>query len=150
VDRGLGAHSGASSRYAFRRGLRRRRASEEKGQALVEFAIALPALLAVILAIVDFGITLNHWETLTDATRAAGRVAATCRFSPGTYAAKVTTAYNNAATDLPGHGPPTIGACSSTPGNSITVTGSYPYHVRVFGVAVYSGNLTATSVERVE
>ena len=45
------------------------------GQAIVEFAIVLPLLLALVLGIVQFAIAFNNYLTLTDAVRAgAGRV----------------------------------------------------------------------------
>src|SRR5438128_4373223 len=114
--------------YAPRPRRARSRMRGQGGQALVEFAIALPVLMAIILAIVDFGITLNHWETLTDAVRAGGRAAATCRFG-----GSASSAFSAAATDLPGVAVPGNPACPSTSGGTITYSASYPYHIRVFG-----------------
>ena len=50
---------------------------EERGAALVEFALALPLLLVVIAGIVDFGFTLQRYEVITNAARegAAGEAA---------------------------------------------------------------------------
>ena len=53
--------------------------SNEKGQAMVEFAIVLPILLMLVLGIIQFGITFNHYLTLTDAVRAGARQAAVSR-----------------------------------------------------------------------
>ena len=127
---------------------RRRRTQAESGQALVEAAIALPVVLIIVFAVINFAIVWNHWESLTDAVRAGARVAATCRFVPGGTAA-ATTAYEAAAVDLPGHPPPDIGACGN-PGTTITVTGTVPYSIDVMGLVVKSGDLTSATTETVE
>src|SRR5450755_4321380 len=51
----------------------RRRRRREEGQTLVEFALVLPVLLLVLLAILKFGLMFNHYLTLTDAVRAGAR-----------------------------------------------------------------------------
>ncbi|RBP66000.1 TadE-like protein [Alkalibaculum bacchi] len=48
----------------------------DKGQALVEFALVLPILLALILGMIEFGWILNGKITLTNAAREGARVAA--------------------------------------------------------------------------
>lgn len=50
-------------------------ARNERGQALVEFAIVLPMLLLLLLGIVDFARAWNVYEVLTDAAREGARVA---------------------------------------------------------------------------
>src|SRR3954454_9688276 len=52
-----------------------RKLKGESGQATVEFAIALPFLLLILFAIIQFGITFNHYLNLTDAVRTAARQA---------------------------------------------------------------------------
>ena len=47
----------------------------EKGQALVEFALVLPILLALILGMIEFGWILNGKLTLTNAAREGARAA---------------------------------------------------------------------------
>src|SRR5689334_21285235 len=51
----------------------------ERGQGLVEFALILPMLCLIILAIVQFGVLYNNYETLTAATRDGARKAAVSR-----------------------------------------------------------------------
>jgi len=51
-----------SARYNFR----------DKGQAIVEFAIVLPVLLALLLAIFELGIFLINYQTLTQAVNQGG------------------------------------------------------------------------------
>jgi len=55
-------------------------AHSENGQAIVEFALVLPILMAILLGIIQFGIVFNNYITLTDATRAGARKAAVSRF----------------------------------------------------------------------
>jgi len=48
---------------------------EERGAALVEFALALPLLLVVLAGIVDFGFVLQRYEVITNAAREGARLA---------------------------------------------------------------------------
>lgn len=50
--------------------------SDKKGQALVEFALVLPILLVVVLGIVQFGVILNGYVSITHAAREGARMAA--------------------------------------------------------------------------
>jgi Flp pilus assembly protein TadG len=47
--------------------------ADRGGAAAVEFALVLPALLVIILGILQFGLTLNNYLELTDAVRDADR-----------------------------------------------------------------------------
>jgi Flp pilus assembly protein TadG len=51
------------------------RGGEERGAALVEFALALPLLLVVIAGIVDFGFAFQRYEVVTNAAREGARMA---------------------------------------------------------------------------
>jgi Flp pilus assembly protein TadG len=133
----------------------------EDGQAMVEFAMVLPILMAVLLGIVQFGIIFNNYETLTDASRVAARRAATSRFL-GDNGASARTAAKNAASNLnltdaqvdvescaPGTYPCTTQDWT-TPGNEVTVKLTYPYSIKILDWAVKSGNLTVIQKERLE
>ena len=52
---------------------------EEGGQALVEFALLLPFLVGILLAIVKFGIAVNNQDVLTNAVRVGSRTLAISR-----------------------------------------------------------------------
>jgi len=54
----------------------RRRGRDESGQAVVEFAIVVPLLCIVILAIVDFGKAMNYWHDMTHVANQIARQAA--------------------------------------------------------------------------
>lgn len=56
-------------------GTRRRRLTNEDGAQLVEFALVLPLLLLVILAIAEFGFVFQRYEVLTNAAREGARIA---------------------------------------------------------------------------
>ena len=49
---------------------------EQRGQSLVEFALVLPIFLVLVLGIVDFGMGLRAWITVTNAAREGARVGA--------------------------------------------------------------------------
>jgi Flp pilus assembly protein TadG len=108
--------------------------------------------------IVDFGITYNHYISLTDAVRAGARVAAVSRSAvdpQSTTQTAVTTAANGLSLVAPADvswtcpaGPPK--SCAWTAGQSVTVSAKTPYRLAIFGLTVMSGNLTSTTTERIE
>ncbi len=56
--------------------IRARRKHEEKGQALVEFALLVPIFLILMFAIVDFGMGFYSWITVTNGAREGARLGA--------------------------------------------------------------------------
>jgi Flp pilus assembly protein TadG len=131
---------------AYRRKIQMR---SERGQSLVEFALALPILVLLLFAVIQFGIVFNNYVTLTDATRAGARKAAVGRRLPNPVSA-CTTAVRNSATDLQQSNLST--SCSSTwqAGADVNVTATYPYTINLLGIPVKKGNLSSTTTERVE
>jgi Flp pilus assembly protein TadG len=138
-----------------------RRIRQEDGQGMVEFAMVLPILMAVMLGIVQFGIIFNNYETLTDASRVAARRAATTRFL-GDNGASALQAAKNAASNLnltdaqidisscaPGTYPCTTQDWTTT-GNEVTVKLTFPYSIKILDWSVKSGNLTVIQKERLE
>jgi TadE-like protein len=55
---------------------------EESGQSLVEFGLVAPILLLLVVGIFKFGLVLNNWLVMTDATRSAARALAVARGVP--------------------------------------------------------------------
>jgi len=126
----------------------------QNGQAIVEFALVLPILMAILLGIIQFGIVFNNYITLTDATRAGARKAAVSRFL-NDNGASAKQAVIDAATGLDQSKlNPTISVTASpdwnSPGRVVTVTASYPYSLNILGWTVVSGNLNSTTHERLE
>jgi Flp pilus assembly protein TadG len=62
----------------------RRFLSGESGVAIVEFALVLPLLMLIVVAIFDFGRALNYWADTTHLSAEGARLAAVDRIPDGT------------------------------------------------------------------
>jgi Flp pilus assembly protein TadG len=131
--------------------MKRLRRQNESGQAMVELALVLPVLVLILLAIIQLGLLYNHYVTITDAARAAARMAAVSRSAPDPVGA-ATQAARDSASDLD----QTQLNVTVTPGlpwsngGQVTVTTTYPYSINLLGVVVKSGTITSTTKERIE
>lgn len=132
----------------------------ESGQAMVEFAIVAPILLVVVFGIIQFGITFNHYLTLTDAVRAGSRQGAVSRLAADPSQAaedRVRSAASGSLDSVEG-GPLDVtvtfrdlsGGSQVVQGGDITVKATYPYEINLLGLVVKSGTLTSETTERVE
>jgi len=121
----------------------------QKGQSLTEFALALPILVLLLFAVIQFGIVFNNYVTLTDATRAGARKGAVGReiVNP---ASAVTTAVRNSASNLSQSKLNVTVSSTWQAGSDVTVTAKYPYSIKLLGIPLKSGNLSSTTTERVE
>lgn len=129
---------------------RHRRIQNERGQALVEFAIVAPVLCMVLFGIIQFGILYNNYLTLTDAARVGARKGAVSRTAVDP-AAVAKAAAVKAATDLdPLKFKVFVTAPLWAPGEDITVKATYPYDLKLFGKALITGVLTSQTTERIE
>jgi Flp pilus assembly protein TadG len=135
----------------------------ESGAEFVEFALAFPLLLLVVLGIMDFGMMFQQYEVITNAAREGARVGVLPNYANPVlaaqqravaYAAQVTGPFT-ANVPLPTiqTGVPVGGGCIDT----ITVVVTYPHqYIFLSGIASYFGStfgtktLTATSVMRIE
>lgn len=126
-------------------------ARRDSGQAMAEMAIVLPALLLLLLGIMQFGITFNNYLALTDAVRAGARTAAVSRQS-ATPAADAETRVRESAGSLKDADLDV--SVTADPrweqGADVTVTATYPYQINLLGIVVKSGDLSSSTVERVE
>jgi Flp pilus assembly protein TadG len=123
----------------------------EDGQAAAELALVLPILMALILAIAQFGIAFNNYLTVTDATRAGARKAAVSRFTGDAGASAVALVKASAAgLNASELGVSVTSTNWTVPGSEVTVTATYPYSINILGWTVKSGNLTSTTKERLE
>ena len=131
--------------------MRRPELRSERGQTIVEFAFVAPLLIVLVLGIVQFGVTFNHYLTVTDAARVAARDAASGRFSNITVAA-VQQSARDAASELDQTQLQVVAANPTwnVPQSDVSVTVSYPYSIDLLGWVVASGNLKSTITERVE
>ena len=121
----------------------------QHGQTMTEFALVMPILLFLLLAIVQFGVVFNNYVTLTDAVRAGARKGAVARrlSSPSTV---TETAVRNAATDLKSSDLQVTVTSTFVQGTDVTVEATYPYDIKVLGLVVKSGRLHSKMTERVE
>jgi Flp pilus assembly protein TadG len=123
----------------------------EQGQAMVEMALLLPMLIVLMLAIIEFAIVFNNYETLTDATRAGARQAILLRLN-GKSVDSAKQVVRDAATGLHQDDLDVAVTAPSwtTPGSVVTVTATYPYHIDLLGWTVADGDLTSVQKERLE
>ena len=106
----------------------------EDGQAITEFALILPILMALLLGIIQFGILFNNYVTIAD-NGAAAKLAAqnsAAGLNPATLNVSVTS------------------SDWTTPGSDVNVTVTYPYSINILGWTVKAGSLTSTTRERLE
>jgi Flp pilus assembly protein TadG len=127
----------------------------QQGQAVTEFALVLPILALLLFGIIQFGIVFNHYVTITDAVRTGARKAAVGRLvlqGGGDPAGQSEAVVRASASDLNQSDLQVtvnpLGGWSQ--GSDVSVSASYPYQVSLLGIVVSSGNLTATTQERVE
>ena len=121
----------------------------EHGQAITEFAVVLPILATILLAIVQCGIVLNHYLTLNDAVRVAARAAAANADLGGASASSAAQQALTGAAD--GLALQNVSISSDwQSGSPVTVSAETRYAVTLLGVTVAAGNFKSTTVERAE
>lgn len=120
---------------------------------MVELALVLPALCVILLGILQLGLVLKNYVTLTDAVRAGARKAAVSRHQPCPPCpdGAAETAVRNSAAGLNSSDlKVTITPPPWPPGSDVTVKATYPYHIKLFGMPVKNGVMSSTTTERVE
>jgi Flp pilus assembly protein TadG len=129
-----------------------RRSDAERGQAAVEFALILPLLLVLLVAICEFGILFSHYAEVVDASRAGVRKATVERsLGSGTASSDAVAAAKAAAQDLdPSQLQVAVTSPSWAQGDPVTVTASYPYSIGLPGLPVYNGTISSSMTMRLE
>ena len=139
--------------------IRRRRARDERGIAMLETLIVLPLLLLLLFGLVEFGILFGRWLALNNAAREGARQAIV--FRQNCAAAQVETDVVNAvqayaqglglaipASDITVNGQCTGGGAASTVGVTLPYTfGVLPGLAKGIGPTI---NLQSSSVMRNE
>jgi len=119
----------------------------EKGQALVEFALVLPVFLVLAAGVIDFGRAITYWLDLNNSAQVAARYAVVNRYpgcfsgpsqcsSPNTFKEWVLRDLNSGALKAGGGRPATVLVCyedvdgsgAPNPGDGIRVTLTSPYN----------------------
>ena len=121
----------------------------QEGQTLTEFAMVLPLLALLLFGVIQFGIVFHQYVTLTDSVRAGGRQGAVSRDLSNPQAVVIDRVRRSAADLDPGKLGITVSS-TWTQGDDVTVTATYPYDISLLGVVVKSGDLRASTTERVE
>ena len=116
---------------------------------MVEFAIVVPILLLLVIAIIQVGSTFRDYLTLVDSVRSGARLAAVSR-QDANPAAEATARVRDAAGDLSQSSLDVKVESTWVAGSDVTVTATYPYEISVLGMVVQSGQLKSTTKERVE
>jgi Flp pilus assembly protein TadG len=135
----------------------RRTLRNQRGQAVTEFAVILPVLLLVLLAIYQFGVVFNNYIQVTAAAREGARKAAVSRAN-GNCATVQGIAITAARSSAPGLDQSKMAVtvtatCTNNayaPGTDTTVTVTYPYAVSILGRVVASGSLRSSTTMREE
>jgi Flp pilus assembly protein TadG len=70
--------------------IRRRTAGSESGNAIIELALTLPLLLAVVMGIFDFGLMFQRYEVVTNAAREGARVGVLAGYTTADAIARAT------------------------------------------------------------
>jgi Flp pilus assembly protein TadG len=145
----------------------------EEGAALVEMALSLPLMLMLTLAMLSFGITMNNYLQLNEATSSGARylsesagvaadpcattIAAITTSAPALNASnlKYTFSFNTGSSTYNYNGGNTLSCTAASaylvPSQWVSVTATYPCNLAVYGVN-YAPNcvLTATMAEVVQ
>jgi Flp pilus assembly protein TadG len=121
----------------------------ERGQSLTEFALVLPLLVVLLFGIIQFGITFNNYISLTDAVRAGARKGAVARHLDDPVGSTVAQV-RASASDLDAAQLQISVESTWEHGEAVTVTASYPYEIRLFGIPLKEGRMSSTTTERVE
>ena len=146
----------------IRRPPRRRaavRLRDERGQAIVEFALVVPILLAVVVAIVSFGRAMNYDEQATHLANEAVRFAAVDQVPAGATGTLGqwlrsqgdTPELRNGSADVT---QPTVCVSypngTATPGDPVTVSMSFRFHwLPILNAGPYT-TITRTATMRIE
>lgn len=117
--------------------MRRTRACDDAGQAIIETALALPLVLLLSVSIFEFGRAFQHWQILTNAAREGARLATL----PGTTDDAITSrvqgyldagrvaAAGSADVDIVRNAEISIGDDATASASVVTVT--YPFQFAV-------------------
>jgi Flp pilus assembly protein TadG len=125
------------------------RTKREQGQTMTEFALVLPLLALLLFGVIQFGIVFHHYVTLTDAVRTGARQGAVgSRLT--NPAAVVEDRVRTSAADLDQSKLTVTVESTWEEGTDVSVSATYPYEISLLGVVVKSGNLSSTTIDRVD
>ena len=125
-----------------------RKSHDQRGQAMVEFALVLPVLAILIVAIAQLGLLLNAYLEVTDAARVGARKASVSRTGGGGAAAAIAAARESTSSLDQDDLDVTVTPQPWAKGTPIEVRVTYPVSIDIFGLVVKSGVLEAEATAR--
>ena len=143
------------------RGLFRALRRNERGTALVEFALIAPLLFLLLFGIIDFGRALNYYNQVTQLAGQGARAAVVNRNPDGTAITSGSSLQNQLVTQFTaqpelknGEVVCIVGPLPTNVGDPVTVKVSYQFHflplIGLAGSALGGLNLSATETQRAE
>lgn len=117
----------------------------EKGQSIVEFALLLPILILIIMAIIEFGLLLNSYLALNNASREGARIGVVGGTDAQIKSAILTTSPTLNASDLSLMVTPSQALRKS--GDTLKVTVNYKYHTIIPIIGNIINNLVNLNAE---
>jgi len=134
-----------------------RRLRDERGVAVVEFAVILPAFLMILLGVMDFGKVFSYWQSGTQAASVGARAAAVDNW-PGAAATggvtlqqwivnqlKTKELHDDANVCVSFPDAPSGGSTSTSPGNRVIVRVQVPYGIPLLNSLVHGATVTLRS-----
>jgi Flp pilus assembly protein TadG len=121
----------------------------EQGQTMTEFALVLPLLALLLFGVIQFGIVFHQYVTLTDAVRTGARQGAVGSRLTNPEAVVIDRVRTSAA-DLDQSKLTVTVNSTWEEGTDVSVSATYPYKISLLGVVVKSGNLSSTTIDRVD
>jgi Flp pilus assembly protein TadG len=125
-----------------------RKTRPERGQTMVEFALALPILALFLIAIVELGIVLNAYVEVTHAARVGARKASVLR-KDSSGVSKAIVAARDSTSNLDNDELNVEVTPQPWPkGTPVEVRVTYPVSIDILGFVVKSGELEAEATAR--
>jgi len=134
---------------------------DQRGTALVEFALIAPLLFLLLFGIIDFGRALNYYNQVTQLAGQGARAAVVNRNPDGTAITSGSSLQNQLVTQFTaqpelknGEVVCIVGPVPTNVGDPVTVKVSYQFHflplIGLAGSALGGLNLSATETQRAE
>jgi len=118
---------------------------------MVEFTLVVPILVLLLLGIIQFGILFNDYVEVTNAARDGARTGAVSRESATGVADAVASARRSVSFIDRSRMVVVVGPSQPwTAGQDLDVQVRYPASISLLGVVVWSGELKAESIVRME
>jgi Flp pilus assembly protein TadG len=134
-----------------------RRILDERGQALVEFALLAPVLVLILIGVIQIGTWIFSDVDLSSGTREAGRLLSTSKDDPSAIKDVEDRLMQNLNSDVDASklqysfSPSPAGSTPLWPaGTTVTMTVTYPDQLTVMGVPLGSQTMTSSAQVRMQ